>query len=386
MWVRHKVTIDPTVSVYVPPVGFWARARRILRRQFIKWTHRRAGLRGEFFADRSQYGGNELAGMPGCDILNVQFAQDFLDLPAFHRAPSIACPVVVTLHEMSPFTGGCSYAGGCSRFAGQCGDCPLVTLRGPGDLSHQGWQRRRTAYARRPPIRLHFVADSHWLAGQALRSSLLRHHTVSVIHYGLDTEVFRPLDRALAREVFRVPSGVRVVSFAAASVTDDRKGMRYLVEALHAMTPRPFLLTWGRDLPTALASIPHLHLGSIGNEHLLSLAYSAADVFVMPSLEEAFGQTALESLACGTPVVAFAAGGIPDSVRHEQTGLLAPVGDASALRAGIERLLSDRQAWDRLSHQARQMVVAEFSLELNARRYLQLYQTMLSNGAARQTA
>jgi glycosyltransferase involved in cell wall biosynthesis len=106
----------------------------------------------------------------------------------------------------------------------------------------------------------------------------------------------------------------------------------------------------------------------------------------MPSLEEAFGQTALESLACGTPVVAFAAGGIPDSVRHEQTGLLAPVGDASALRAGIERLLSDRQAWDRLSHQARQMVVAEFSLELNARRYLQLYQTMLSNGAARQTA
>ena len=247
------------------------------------------------------------------------------------------------------------------------------------DLSRQVWKRKHSGYNQRSRGSLHFVADSHWLATQAKSSGLLRERSISVIHYGVDTDIFRPMDRALARSVFNVPAGLPVLSFAAASIGDERKGMRNLMEAVSGMPSRPFLLTWGRGLPAGFDAIPHLHLGNIDSEHLMALAYNAADAFAMPSLEEAFGQTALEALACGTPVVAFAAGGIPDSVRHEQTGLLVPVGDNEGLRAAITRLLADRHLWNTLSEQGRRMVEAEFTMELNAKRYIELYQTLLAN-------
>jgi len=109
----------------------------------------------------------------------------------------------------------------------------------------------------------------------------------------------------------------------------------------------------------------------------MALAYNAANVFAMPSLEEAFGQTALEAIACGTPVAAFGAGGIVDTVRHEQTGLLAGVGSSAELRACIMKLLTDRQLWSSCSREGAHVASKEFSMELNAKRYVELYQTLL---------
>ena len=108
----------------------------------------------------------------------------------------------------------------------------------------------------------------------------------------------------------------------------------------------------------------------------MALAYNAGDVFVMPSLQEAFGQTALESIACGVPVVAFEAGGIPDTVRHEETGLLVPVGDSSALAGSIDRLLGDKDLAGRLGAGGREHAVQNFSMQVNARAYIELYQSL----------
>jgi len=376
MWVRFKVTNDARVDDFMPPADVSIRLPRLWRRYARQRSRRKAGVRGEMFAARSEHGAAMMNALPEADVINVQFAWDFLDYPGFFGRLPADVPVVVTMHEMGNFTGGCSYSGVCANFLEMCGNCPQLARHGPEDLSRQGWLERKHAYARRAAGKLHFVADSHWLAAQARRSSLLRDYAVTTIHYGVDTRVFRPLDRAAAREAFAIPAGRKVVAFAAASVSDTRKGMQHLVDALQGMREKPFLLTWGRSFPEALVDLPHLHLGNIDSEHLMAVAYNAADVFVMPSLEEAFGQTALEAIACGTPVAAFAAGGILETVRNEQTGLLSSVGDTVALQANIERLLSDERLWEHCSKEGVRLANEEFSYELNARKYIELYESL----------
>ena len=379
MWVRYKVTNDPAVKIFTPASSLGIRARRIARRNWLEWQRYRSGIREEMFDDRSEHGGDELAGLPQADVLNVQFAWNFIDYPKFFQRIPPMQPVVVTMHEMAHFTGGCSYAGSCTYFHDACGKCPKIERRGDQDWSRAGWERRRSAYSRKPKGKLHFVADSHWLATEARKSSLLCDWPVSVIHYGLDTAVYRPLNRLFARSTLGIPLDAPVISFAAAAVDDQRKGMRHLVEALAGMKTKPFLLTWGKSHSPMLDKIAHRHLGNLDSEHLMALAYNATDVFVMPSLEEAFGQTALESIACGTPVAAFGAGGIVDTVRHEQTGLLATVGQHEELRSCITRLLNEQSLWLHCSREGVRVAAAEFSLERNGRRYLKLYESLLQN-------
>jgi len=377
MWVRFKVTNDPAVQVFTPPTQPWGRIRRIFERHRLHYERKRWIRNGEFFDDRSEHGGLELSGKPAADVVNIQFAWDFIHFPRLLESIAPEVPVVFTMHEMSPFTGGCSYAGKCDRFRQQCGKCPLMNGGKENDWSRRNWERKNRLFRSRPPGKIHFVADSHWLAAEAGKSGLLAGLPVSVIHYGLDTETYRPLNRAFARDVLGVPPDQPVVSFAAASVNDERKGVKYLIEALRLLPQVPFLLTWGRSFPPALADIPHKHLGNIDNEHFMALAYNAADVFVMPSLEEAFGQTALESIACGTPVTAFAAGGIVDTVRHEQTGMLASVGSSKELQTAIGRLLDDQTLWQHCSREGVRVASQEFSQEQNARRYVKLYKSLL---------
>jgi glycosyltransferase involved in cell wall biosynthesis len=377
MWVRFKVTNDPYVHAFTPTPKPVIRAKRVFTRYFLHHQHKRSIKRGEFFDDRSEHGGNELSGMPVADVVNVQFAWNFIHYPSLLQSIPATVPVVFTMHEMAPFTGGCSYAGSCIRFEQQCGHCPLMAGSRENDLSRQAWRRKQSAYSIRSPRKIHFAANSHWLADKARKSGLLAGLSINVIHLGLDMKIYRPMNRTFAREVFNVPPDMPVVSFAAAAVSDERKGVKHLIEALRLLPQKPFLLTWGRSFPPTLKDIPHKHLGNIDDEHFMALAYNAADVFVMPSLEEAFGQTALEAIACGTPVTAFAAGGIPDIIRHEQTGLLAAVGNSQELSRVIARILSEPELWNRLSFEGRKWATEEFSLELNAKRYAELYDSLL---------
>ena len=173
---------------------------------------------------------------------------------------------------------------------------------------------------------MHLVGTSRWIAAEAKRSSLLRRFPSTIIPNGLDTADFSPRDKAVAREKLGVPPDAKVVLFVAESSAIKRKGFDYLSAALEKMKARSdlFLLSVGSGKPN-VPDLPQLHLGRISDDRKLSEIYSAADVFVIPSLQESFGQTVTESLACGTPVVGFNTGGIPDMVRPGITGYLAPV-------------------------------------------------------------
>ncbi|WP_221638160.1 glycosyltransferase [Synechococcus sp. BSF8S] len=174
-----------------------------------------------------------------------------------------------------------------------------------------------------------------------------------------------------------VPEDTGIVAFAAASVTDPRKGMKQLVEVLGILKQEHFLLTWGRNVPVVGEELAHLHLGNLESDHLAALAYNAADMFVMPPLEEAFGQTALEAVACGVPVVAFNVGGIPDTVKPGLNGYLVPRGDSHALAAGIDKALNDRVMAARWRRRATDWTEENFSYTENARSYIKLYHQLL---------
>ena len=377
MWVRQKFTDDPKVFEYRPHSDLPTRLRRVSRRFHLQSTRKSSAPIGEMFDDRSEHGGNELRQLPPHDLINLQFSQGFVDLSSLYERIDASTPIVVTLHEMSMFTGGCSYAYACRNFEQSCGQCPLLGKSGPDDASARSWQRKQQGYARRSPENLQFVADSHWLADEARKSGLIGRFPIQVIHYGIDTGVFQPHANPAARALLNLPDDGPVIAFAAASVSDERKGVSLLAEAIRTLPQKPFLLTWGGSFPKALADLPHLHLGPIDSEHLVSIAYNAADFFVIPSQEEAFGQTCLESMSCGRPVIGFDVGGIPDMILHNETGLLVPKGNVPALAQAIQRLIDDPQHAETMGRKAREMVMAKFTFAHNAEAYRKLYGEML---------
>src|SRR5262249_13070636 len=191
---------------------------------------------------------------------------------------------------------------------------------------------------------------------------------------------FAPRDRAFCRSVLGIPEDAAVVLFAASHVRNRRKGFALLAEALAGLGggAKLFLLSLGRGGGPAPRRVPSRHLGPASNDRCLSVVYSAADVFVIPSLQENLAQTVLEAMACGTPVVGFDVGGIPDMVRPGVTGLLTPVGDVLALRAAVREVLVNPAQRAAMSTNCRRLAAEDFALEVQARRYAELYRRILS--------
>jgi glycosyltransferase involved in cell wall biosynthesis len=201
------------------------------------------------------------------------------------------------------------------------------------------------------------------------------------IPYGLDVDVFCPRDRQSARRALALPDDAMVLAFGAESLDSHRKGIRYLLEALSLLNARDRVvgLAFGSGpIPAGGAPLPRIRkVGYIGDSILQASIYSAADIFVLPSLEDNLPLTGLEAMACGTPVVAFDAGGVPDYVRPGETGLLARAGDAADLARRIDQLLERPHEIRRLGVAARAAAEREFSVEWQAKRYLELYRQAL---------
>ncbi|MEQ9486132.1 glycosyltransferase family 4 protein [Coleofasciculus sp. F4-SAH-05] len=288
-------------------------------------------------------------------------------------------PIVWTLHDLWPFTGGCHFSEDCCRYQEQCGSCPHLGSTQENDLSRKLWWRKKRAWQ---PLPFTLVAVSHWLANCARESRLFRERRIEVIHNAIDTLQFKPIDRQIARHILNLPSRKKIILFGAINATgDQRKGFNYLEAAVQKIATSEFnenaeLVVFGASHSSKEAHLgmKATYLGMLHDNITLSLVYSAADVMIVPSTQEAFGQTAAESLACGTPVVCFDTTGLKEVVDHQDNGYRAQCYSVDDLVNGIQWVLGDEERWHRLSQRARAKIEQEFSLEKQAQAYLELYQ------------
>jgi glycosyltransferase involved in cell wall biosynthesis len=298
-------------------------------------------------------------------------------LPHFHG------PLVWTLHDSWAFTGGCHIPYDCQRYRQACGACPMLKSSREVDLSRWIWQRKHKAWK---SLQLRVVAPSRWLGNSAKASSLFQSVPVEVIPNGLDLQQFKPTPQKLARDLWSLPIDKKVILFGAVNGINDRnKGFHLLTDALQKLVDQfgadhLQLLIFGASEPAVHPNwgVETRYVGRLYDEVSLATLYAAADVMVVPSVQEAFGQTAVEAMACGTPVVAFGATGLLDIVDHQQTGYLAIPYETSDLAQGIHWVLADDKRREGLGLQSRLKVEREFSLEKVTHQYITLYQELAS--------
>lgn len=258
-------------------------------------------------------------------------------------------PIYWYLLDMAPLTGGCHYAFGCTNYMRQCGNCPLLGARaGPRDLSRLQWQEKAESFKE---TNITAISASSWLALQVESASVFKNKRHETILLGLDVDVFCPASREAARVHLGLPAGRKIVFFGAQALNEERKGMRYLVEALrllHAnLSDHPLLrdqvlvVTAGnaRNAWFLDVAFEHKHLGFLAGDSSLAAGYQAADIFVNASIEDSGPMMINESLLCGTPVVSFEMGVAVDLVHTDETGYRARLRDEKDMAAGLLRIL-----------------------------------------------
>lgn len=287
-------------------------------------------------------------------------------------------PIVWTLHDMWAFTGVCHYSGDCIKYQESCGKCPQLGSNKFYDLSYFNMNRKKSVIK---DLNLTIVTPSQWLADLAKKSTLFCDKPIYVIPNGVDLSIYRPIDKGLAREILGLPKDKLLILFGAMGATSDpRKGYKYLKEALDKLSEKDIsqnveLVIFGSEKPINNDKFPFksIYTGLLNDDATLALLYSSADIFVAPSVEDNLPNTILESIACGTPVVSFNIGGIPDLIEHEYNGYLANPYNTDDLLRGITLLLDNANVRSEYSRNARLKAETGFSLEQTSKKYIDLY-------------
>lgn len=312
-------------------------------------------------------------------VINLHDVARWLDLPSFFDSLPIGIPIVWSLHTLVTVTGGCIYPGACDGFAKQCGNCPQLQRPSPRDLTNRDFKLKERWYRQ---LNLHLVGNSNWTTSQAQRSTLAKYtRSIRTIHYGLNVEHFKPVDKVIARTALGITGDNFVIGFACSDFSERRKGAHLLMEALKSLPSKEtMLLVFGSGLwPRDATNVKTITLGSIGSPRLQSLYYSALDVFAMPTQIETFGNVAMEAMACETPVVAFSAGGLADVVTDGETGLLeSEIGSVAGLARMLRWMRKHPVERIAMGVTARKQVVEKFSDSLMASRYIKLYNELVA--------
>ena len=268
------------------------------------------------------------------DIIHMHWVVGMLDYP--HLGALVGDkPVIWTLHDMNPFTGGCHYSEGCTEYRDACHNCPLLEAR--SNTAHEFWLRKHQGL--KQIKNLHIVCPSQWLADCVKESSLLGDRPVYVIPNMVPVKDFVPTSKLVARLELGLPLDRRYIVFGADSLANQRKGGHILAESLRNLQAMgaadgvEMLFFGSSDLDVG---IPTHNMGYVSDPEKLSRIYAAADVFAFPSLEDNAPQTVVEALLSGTPVVSFAVGNVSELVRHEETGFLARYSDAADFTLGLK--------------------------------------------------
>lgn len=300
------------------------------------------------------------------------FNGGFVSLRSLKR---IRKPIVWTLRDMWPMTGGCHYAMGCTRYLTGCGGCPQLGSTSRLDLSRVALAAKQ----RLVPAEAKVVGISRWLAAQAMKSPVFNAHEISTISNCISTRDYFPVDKAVAKSLLTLTSKKKIILVGAQALATYYKGFDYFLQSLNFLDREKYhLCFFGALDPNEIAHLDFSYtiFGFLHDTISLRLAYSAADVFVAPSIMEAFGKTLAEAMACGTPVVCFDSTGPRDIVDHLENGYKAVSYEPADLARGVEWACFHQEP-EKLGSSARQKVVASFDSEVIARKYIDVYKDAL---------
>lgn len=315
------------------------------------------------------------------DIIHMHWVVGMLDMQNMEDIVG-SHPVVWTLHDMGPFTGGCHYSEGCTNYRDECRNCPL--LEEGETFAHETWKARAEAYAKIET--LHIVTPSQWLADCAAESSLFKGREIHVIPNALPVDRFVPTNKMVARRKLGLPLDARLIVFGADSLANTRKGGDILVESIRIMKEQGLtenlegVFFGNADLDI---DIPVHNMGYVTDLDRLSLIYAAADVFAFPSREDNAPQTVPEALLSGTPVVAFPVGNVPELIMHLETGFVARYDDAAHFAEGLAWALEAPRSAKALMRGVRGHIAARAYHEprLTVEGHMELYRKIRAKSA-----
>ncbi len=291
----------------------------------------------------------------------------------------IKAPIVWSLHDMWAFTGGCHYDETCEGYKNSCGNCKVLGSHKQNDLSAKIYKRKEMTYSKINNITI--VGLSSWLNDCSKSSPLLLDKRHVQLPNPIDTSIYKPLDKQTARGIWNLPKNKKLILFGALGGTSDpRKGFSELYESIQYLkNPDTELIIFGSSTPQKSQNFKFKthYLGHINDDISLSTLYSAVDVMVVPSLREAFGQTASEAMSCGTPTVAFDHTGLLDIIDHKKTGYLAESYNSKALSDGIKWIL-DNPNYSKLCQNAREKVLHKFDSKIVSKKYINLYYEIIN--------
>ena len=314
------------------------------------------------------------------DVIHLHWInQGMLSLGTIRKILRSGKPVVWTMHDIWPATAICHVTLGCRHFTTGCHQCRLLPGGGSAnDLSTSIWRKKQRMLDGES---IYYVACSRWLESEAKASALLKGQKITSIPNPIDTHVYKPGDRAEARRRLGLPLDRQFILFASQRVTNENKGMSYLIEAcrlLHDLSDATVLILGGHaEEVVSQLSINAIPLGYVNDERRIVDIYQAADVFVLPSLSENLPNTIMEAMACGLPCVGFKVGGIPEEIDHKRNGYVAEYRNASDLAHGIRWVLTSVHR-DELSEACVRKVVQNYSQQSVALRYAEVYQQAMA--------
>ena len=360
-------------ALFPEPLLLERRVRRIVK-------HARTDVSNTLFT--TDWPTWDVAGHPAvaaADVVNLHWVAEFVGAESIRRIVATGTPLVWTLHDMRPFTGGCHYASGCAGFTADCHSCPQVSAAiGAAPTRSLARSGRRL---RGLPIT--FVTPSRWLAGELGRSSLHdpRFHSIHVIPNGIDLNRYAPtVDRTAARRRLGLPEVGLAILLGSASLDERRKGAREAGVAISAMCarrrdldaggPSPFLITYGHGT-FAIEGLEVRHLGQLDEDGVIT-AIHASDVHLSMTREDNLPNTVMEAMACGVPVVGTNVGGLPDMVTDGVDGWLVSLDDATDAGGILARLAGDLAAVATAARHARGRAVADWDYRRVGDRYLKL--------------
>ncbi len=327
------------------------------------------------------------------DVVHLHWVSFFADYPSFFSSIPTSVPLVWTLHDMNPFTGGCHYSNQCTQFRWGCGDCHQVVNSSLNDVSRSTFSTKQDSLKHRD---IHVVTPSQWLSDLAQQSKIWPTETnFEVIRLGFDLDQFHPIPKMEAREQLGIDTDAVLIGFGAEDLKSERKGIRHLLNALRIIETQSEIKTeskiecllFGSGKIVDTAGLPKLHqLGYVDSPAMQALIYSAADIVIVPSREDNQPQVGLEAMACETPVIGFDAGGIPEYVRDGKTGFVAELGNEVHLAERISHLADNRDLQILMGQAGRLMMEDEFEVGCQTQKYLELYQSATRRQLSRAAA